>query len=212
MSYQQDPYQDEGLFTVGDVTPQELAYGESAWAVNPYSNLPVREERQPPAFSGNFVRVEAANYGYYNAGTPQPRLMDYLVMEGLGVDFDSEKGHQIMNIFAYHAADRQHTIKANIKAAKLVSEWLTPGELAELKADHKIMIRSKQHKKRTYIIHENPAAKVEIWEGTKLKAAACGVVEESGFVQGDRFLAKVMAIKTDEDDYVKRSYVTKFRD
>lgn len=208
---QQDPYQDEGLFTVGDISPQELAYSESAWAVNPMPMEPVREARQPPGFgsSGVYVRVEpTTNYGYYRGGTNTPRMLDYAVMEGLGIDFESEKGKKILEICAYHATGNEHSIQAHVKAAKLVSDWLTAAELAELKTDGKIMIRSKKHKKRTYVVYENPSTRVEVWEGGKCKMRACGVVEESGFVQGDKFLAKVMALKTDEDDYLNRSNVS----
>lgn len=208
---QQDPYQDETLFTVGDVAPQELAYGESAWAISPISMEPVRDVRQPRAFSGNYIlnQFSAPDYGYYHAGTWAPSLLDYTVMEGLGIDFESEKGRKILAICAYHAQPTEHSIQANIKAAKLIEEWLTPSELAQLREEHKVMIKSKEHKKRTYIVHENPSSRVEVWEGGKCKMRACGVVEESGFVQGDKFLSKVMAIKTDEDDYLKRSSLSR---
>lgn len=218
MSYQQDPYLDEGLFTAGDVSAQDLAYGESAWAINPVPMEPIRQPFRAQGFSGNYVIVDqhaiqgnygynTGNYGYYNLPAA-PRFLDYAALDGLGIDFESEKGKALMRICAHHANTGEGSIAANIKAARLVEEWLTPSELAQLKADQKVMIRSKKHKKRTYIIHENPSTRVEIWEGERRKALACGVVAESGFVQGDKFLTKVIAIKTDEDDYIARSSVS----
>jgi hypothetical protein len=212
-------YVEENLFTVGDLQPQDRGYSESAWAVNP---MPMESPRSFPASGNGGIIVEPhyrQEYGYYNI-SGAPRFMDYLALEGLGIDFESERGQKLMNICAHHMhyggaqAGTYRSILANIKAAKLVSEWLTPGELAELEQDRKVTIKSKKYKNRTYIVHENPSDRVEVWEkgrlGNKRKAKACGVVAEAELVQGDKFLAKVMAVKTDEEDFLKRSNVQSY--
>ena len=137
MSQQFDEYVDEGLFTVGDVTPRDLLYSESAWAIAPMPMDPV-PGRQPPALaSAARITVDeyahTGNYGYYHGKSPG--LLDYTVMNGLGIDFESQKGQKILEICAYHAHNREHSINANIKAAMLIEDWLTPEEVSALKKD-----------------------------------------------------------------------------
>lgn len=113
-------------------------------------------------------------------------------------------------------------IKKNKRAADLVKKWLTPEEWKELLETSKVTIHSKKHKGRYYEISAQPSERVGIFEekhgrwgvGINSKpvliASACGVDSVYGMADGDKFLNKVIAIKEDEDGYLKRSNVSRY--
>jgi hypothetical protein len=49
------------------------------------------------------------------------------------------------------------------RASELVKNWITPEEWDELLTKHKVPIRSKKHKGRTYVVSEDPSVHVRIY-------------------------------------------------
>lgn len=213
---QQDPeYIDEGIFTTGDNAPDEIANAEAAWAVYPMPMEPIRVQASRQITNAVIVSPPHRE-GYYrpehsSANVKTPSLLDYAELYSLSIDLESERWRKIANIVIYHGVGfnekRNGTLSANMKAAKLIQEWLTEEEQNELLKNGRVKIKSKKYNDKHYVVYQEAMEKVEVWQGSKITMKCCGIVAESGYVDGDKFLAKVMAIKTDEDDYVKRSAV-----
>lgn len=72
---------------------------------------------------------------------------------------------------------------------------------------HKVPIRSKKYKGRTYVVSEDPSVHVRVYGKGKEIMSAC-VASDPDFPEGDQKLNEIMANKTDEDDYLKRSNVS----
>jgi hypothetical protein len=103
-------------------------------------------------------------------------------------------------------------LKKNKRASDLVKEWITEKEWKELTTEHKVTIYSKLDKRRSFVIHEDPSRKVDVYEKNpkgeqKLKFRICGITANSNFADGDKVLNKIIAIKTDEHEYIRTSNV-----
>jgi DNA-binding MarR family transcriptional regulator len=98
-------------------------------------------------------------------------------------------------------------LKRNKRAADLVKKWSTSEEWEELLTQHQVTIQSKRNKNRTFVVHENPQTKVDVYDNNKLTHKICGVTADSGYADGDQVLNKIIAIKEDEREYIKNSNV-----
>ncbi len=95
-----------------------------------------------------------------------------------------------------------------VNGAQLVGKWLTREERRQLSQFGCVVVQSKKHPERQYIIPEDPESRVGLVEDGIVKTMLCGIItvsdrEGNRFVMGDKFLTKVMALKENEDYYCK---------
>ncbi len=128
------------------------------------------------------------------------------------MDLDDEQLKKLKEIL--NAVNDVKVLKKNKRAADLVKEWINDEEWKELTTEHKVTIQSKLDKRRTFVVHEDPYAKVEVYERgvlsnskPKLTHTLCGITANSNFADGDQVLSKIIAIKTDESGYINDSNV-----
>jgi hypothetical protein len=101
-------------------------------------------------------------------------------------------------------------MKKNKRAAELVKKWITPQEWAQLLKEHIVVIKSKKYKNRSYVVSEDPSARVKILEKGELKGLVCGVDADSSYAAGDKVLNKIISLKEDEDYYLNNSNVSRY--
>lgn len=91
--------------------------------------------------------------------------------------------------------------RAEKKSWKLVKEWLTLEEFAELTSKGEMEIQSKEDLETIYIIKKDPLATVqEVKKGKNVKSM-CIIPKEQNLPSGDALLSKIMLLKTDERQF-----------
>jgi len=93
--------------------------------------------------------------------------------------------------------------RAEKKSWKLVKEWLTKEEFAELTNKGQMEIQSKEDSETIYIVKKDYLATVqEVKKGKHIKSM-CVIPKEIGLASGDALLSKIMLLKTDEKQFKK---------
>lgn len=178
-------------------------------------------------FANNSVSAESILGGLNNAITPFDPDMGYRrhssefsdishsisvfergsqYVEHAGIDVDRILADVViidyLNMVKNVGQDR---LNAYRNAINLCKKYLTQEEWDELLNDKHITIKSKKYPDVKFVVPEN--GKVSIFKGERLMVESCAIVDDMNYSErfpiGDVILSKVMAIKSDEEYFVK---------
>lgn len=148
---------------------------------------------------------------------------------------DSDDGKQLFGLIQDYSATSNgiENLKRELKAAELVKQWLSKRDWECLTQHGYVAIPSKKNKMKYYIVFEDPDKRVhvilkqnvgqagiinkdnstkeyvDVYDHKKV-VELCGIVSETdkygkNYVRWDKLLTKIMALKTDEEYYLKNS-------
>ena len=117
---------------------------------------------------------------------------------------------------------RDDRFDATLKSVELAEEWLSADEINNLVKEGYIDIPSKKYDGRVYRVLADPSQMVQIFHNHRSVGTACGVVSDyvadpsspdfnGSFVIVDRLMAKIIALKTDEDYFLSKANVNLHR-
>ena len=113
---------------------------------------------------------------------------------------------------------RDDRFDATLKSVELAEEWLTADEINHLVKEGYIDIPSKKYENRIYRVLADPSQMVQLFHNHRSVGTACGVVSDyvndgssdnfqGSFVVIDHLMAKIIALKTDEDYFLSKANV-----
>lgn len=113
---------------------------------------------------------------------------------------------------------RDDRFDATLKSVELAEEWLTTEEINHLVKEGYVDIPSKKYVSRVYRVLADPSQQVQIFQNHRSIGTACGVVSDyvsdgssedyhGSFVVVDHLMAKIIALKTDEDYFLSKANV-----
>lgn len=114
---------------------------------------------------------------------------------------------------------RDDRFDATLKSVELADEWLTKDEIEHLINEGYIDIQSKKYEDRIYRVLADPSQRVQVFYKHRSIGTACGIVSdyvadpssenfEGSFVVIDHLMAKIIALKTDEDYFLSKANVS----
>src|SRR5688572_18699670 len=132
--------------------------------------------------------------------TPDPSLIDIN-------DSDNEYENMWLRAWAttFSSTDwsrTSHAVKRQQKAKEFLKSWLTNQEYEDLQ-DGNLIIPSKIFPDRTYKLKGSASQMVEVYTSGILDHKLCAVAKDPRFENDDTVLAKILMLKTNEEQFLK---------
>lgn len=106
------------------------------------------------------------------------------------------------DIWGWTKTPSSSSAKRQQKAKEFLKSWLTDQEYEDLQ-DNKLIIPSKLYPDRTYKLHPSASQMVEVYTSGILDHKLCAVAKDPRFENDDTLLAKILMIKTNEEEFLK---------